>query len=184
MKRETLNQDNFDSLLKWLDPNREKAGEKYETIRNGLINMFEYKGCISAEELADETIDRVAKRVPEIEGSYTGDPARYFHGVAKRVYMEYRKRKQPVELPAILEAPQADDTEQQYECLDQCMKSLTHSNRSLILQYYSERKQAKIDSRKSIRQLLNLNPSALRVRVFRIRATLEKCVLKCLELRG
>lgn len=183
MKREILNQDNFDSLLKWLDPNREKAGEKYETIRNGLINMFEYKGCISAEELADETIDRVAKRVEEIAGSYTGDPARYFYGVARRVYLEYLKRRQTVELPAILKAPQADDTEQQYECLDQCMQSLTDSNRSLILQYYSERKQAKIDSRRSIRQMLNLKPSALRVRVFRIRATLEKCVLECLELR-
>jgi hypothetical protein len=62
------------------------------------------------------------------------------------------------------------------------MGQLTVGNRTLIQQYYRERKQAKIDSRRSMLQAMSLKPSALRVRVFRIRATLEKCVRRCLEL--
>jgi hypothetical protein len=63
------------------------------------------------------------------------------------------------------------------------MKMLTANNRALILQYYSGQKSAKISSRRAILQMFNLKPSALRVRVFRIRQGLEKCVAHCLQLR-
>lgn len=185
MKQHALTQDNFDRLLDWLDPARESAGEKYETIRSGLIAFFSYKGCLGPEDLADETINRVARRVKEIADTYAGNPARYFYGVAKRVHMEYLKQKPSAEiLPEILAAPKPDDVEQQYACLDQCMDQLTDSNRTLILQYYRERKEAQADPRRSLMQVHNLKPSALRVRVFRIRERLEKCVLHCLELTG
>ena len=182
MNRRGLTQDDFDCMLNWLDPNRTKAGEKYEQIRNGLIAIFNYKGCINPEELADETIDRVARRVKDIKDSYEGDPSRYFYGVGKKISLEYLKRTHPCELPLVLEAPQTEDVEQQYQCLDECMEKLTVRNRALILQYYSGQKRAKIDSRSAIRGMLNLKPSALRVRVFRIRAGLEKCVSHCLQL--
>jgi DNA-directed RNA polymerase specialized sigma24 family protein len=184
MKQHVLTQSNFDTMLDWLDPDRQKAGEKYETIRNGLIQIFQYKGCVREEELADETINRVAGRVKEIRGDYTGDPARYFFGVAKKVHMEYLKEKQPVEMPTMLAAPQPEDVEQQYQCLDRCIGQLTDGNRTLILQYYRERKQAKIDSRRAILHALKLKPGALRVRVYRIRESLEKCVRQCMEFEG
>jgi DNA-directed RNA polymerase specialized sigma24 family protein len=183
MKQHVLTQDNFDRLLDWLDPDRDAAGERYVTIRSGLVNFFDYKGCLGPEDLADETINRVARRVKEIADTYTGDPARYFFGVAKRVHMEYLKQKPSAEIqPEVLAAPKPDDVEQQYACLDQCMGQLTDSNRKLILQYYRERTQADADPRRSLMQALNLKPSALRVRVFRIRENLEKCVRHCLEL--
>jgi DNA-directed RNA polymerase specialized sigma24 family protein len=181
MKQEVLTQNNFDSMLDWLDSNRAKAGEKYETIRRGLIDIFDYRGCVGAEDLADETIDRVAKKVKEIKETYAGDPSRYFYGVGKKVHLEYLKKKPMAELPPWLEAPQPADVETQYACLDKCMNQLTLHSRTLILQYYSERKQAKIESRRAILKMLNIKPNALRVRVFRIRQTLEKCVRQCLE---
>ncbi len=184
MKQHILTQNNFDSMLDWLDSNRSQAGEKYEAIRHGLIEIFNYRGCVGSEDLADETIDRVAKRIKEIKDTYVGDPSRYFYGVGKKVHMEYLKKTRVVELPPVLEAPQPADVETQYACLEICMNKLTVHNRTLILQYYSERKRAKIDSRRTILKVLNLKPSALRVRVFRIRQTLEKCVSQCLEARG
>lgn len=184
MTRHALTQTDFDCLLDWLDPNRAKAGEKYEGIRRGLIEIFNYKGCLCSEELADETIDRVARRVPDIRANYEGDKAKYFYGVGRNVYREYLNRKRTAELPKLLIAPEPDDVEQEYYCLDQCIGKLTVGNRTLVLRYYSERKQAKIDSRRAILKMLNLKPSALRVRVFRIRETLEKCVRNCLELCG
>ncbi len=182
MKQNDLTPDDFDNLLNWLHADRDQAGKKYEDIRRGLIEIFNYKGCAEAEDLADATINRVARRVKEIRDDYQGQPERYFYGVAKKVHLEYLKQHPTVELPASLESPQQEDVEKQYNCLEQCLKKLTNSNRTLILQYYRERKQAKIESRRALRQMLNLKSSALRVRVFRIRETLEKCVRSCLEL--
>jgi DNA-directed RNA polymerase specialized sigma24 family protein len=184
MKHHVLTQGNFDSLLDWLDSNRTKAAERYEIIRNGLIQVFRNKGCIVSEDLADETIDRVAIKVNEIRHSYRGDPSRYFYGVGKLVHLEYLKQPHLAELPQLLVAPQPEDVEVAYQCLDECMNKLTINNRSLVLQYYSDRKQAKIDARRAILKMLGLKPSALRVRVYRIRETLEECVRKCLEAKA
>ena len=52
------------------------------------------KGFSDAEDLADETINRVAKRLPEIRESYVGDPVRYFHGVARFIIREMIRRKE------------------------------------------------------------------------------------------
>jgi DNA-directed RNA polymerase specialized sigma24 family protein len=183
MKQQILTQSNFECLLDWLDSNRTRAAERYEAIRNGLIQVFRNKGCLTSEDLADETIDRVANRVEEIKRSYTGDPSRYFYGVGKRVHLEYLKRPHLAELPALLVAPQPEDIEHRYQCLEQCMNKLTAHNRALVLQYYSDRKQAKIDARRAIRNIFKLKPSALRVRVFRIRETLERCVRECIETK-
>ena len=184
MKQHELTKDDFDHLLDWLDPDREKAGEKYEQIRSGLIDLFNYKGCAGAEELADDTINRVARKVKDLRDTYRGDPANYFYGVGKNVYLEYLKLKPTVELSPQLPAPQPEDVEQEYQCLEECLGRLSGIQRALVLQYYRERKQAKIDSRRALRQVLNLKSNALRVRVFRIRETLEKCVRRCLELKG
>jgi hypothetical protein len=89
----TPEQESFDRLLAWLDGNNELAKKKYENLRYSLIKMFTSRGCIDAEELADETINRVARQVKTVGGNYVGDPAYYFYGVAKKVYLEYLKGK-------------------------------------------------------------------------------------------
>ena len=70
-----LTQAAFDSLLEWLDPDRARSGEKYEKIRLRLIKIFACRGCSIPEELADRTIDRVARKVGEVSHDYEGDPA-------------------------------------------------------------------------------------------------------------
>ena len=71
----TNNKAPFDALLEWLDPDREKAGQRYEVIRTGLIRIFVSNGLSDAEYYADEAIDRVIKRLPEFRETYVGDPA-------------------------------------------------------------------------------------------------------------
>ena len=67
MKKEwVLTKEAFDALLEWLDPNRDIAAQKYETIRTRLIKIFSCRGCLEAEDLADETINRVTNKLPEI----------------------------------------------------------------------------------------------------------------------
>src|ERR1051325_2008130 len=80
----------FDRFLGWLGPDPETAGQKYEVIRGRLITMFRARRCVFAEDLADATFERVARKLTQFTIEYTGDPARYFYGVAKKIYLEYQ----------------------------------------------------------------------------------------------
>jgi DNA-directed RNA polymerase specialized sigma24 family protein len=191
MKRDwALTQDAFDSLLNWLDADRERAASRYETIRLRLIKIFTCRGCLEAEDLADETINRVTARVPEIAKGYQGDPAQYFFGVCQKVHLEYlRKVSAHRELdsgiggdasrPAATMIPQ--DIEAEYECLERCLDNLPTANRELVIKYYQQERQAKIDHRKLLAQELGIAVNALRIRAHRIRLALQKCVEDCVE---
>lgn len=178
-KQWVLTQQTFDDLLAWLAPEREQAGRKYEEIRYRLIKIFTCRGCPIPEELADETINRVTRKLAEVAATYVGDPALYFYGVAHNVHLEYlRKKPQPVIQPPV--EPE-EDSEREYECLDECMQKLTEQNRTLVLEYYQEDKQAKINQRRELAERLGIALNALRIRAHRIRAHLQKCVLHCLS---
>lgn len=169
----------FDKLLAWLDADREAAGKKYEDIRFRLIRIFLHRGCTIAEDLTDETINRVTRRVLEIGESYVGDPALYFYGVAQKVYLEYVKKR-----PAALPIPRPDPpeiVEQNYNCLQDCMKHIPAENRDLILEYYKDEKQAKIDHRKEMARRMGIALNTLRMRAHRIKMGLQKCVMACLK---
>jgi DNA-directed RNA polymerase specialized sigma24 family protein len=181
-KEWTLTKEGFDRLLTWLNPHPERAGEKYEEIRSRLIKIFACRGCDCSEDLADETINRVAGKVPEIAETYVGDQALYFYGVARYVHHEYL-RKQPTPQPP----PSADEpstTEEEYECLEQCIESLPARSKELFLQYYREEKRAKIKHRKRLAEQLGIEINALRIRACRIRTNLHACVLECLKNRA
>jgi RNA polymerase sigma factor (sigma-70 family) len=174
----TLTQESFDQLLGWLDPDREISGRKYEGIRTRLIKLFACRGCADSEDLADECINRVAKKLPQIVNTYEGDPALYFYGVARHIHQEYLRRPIPAPEPI----PQTDEeSEQEYECLNKCLEELPPDSRNLVLQYYHEEKKAKIDHRKEMALRLGIAVNALRIRAYRIRATLQSCVHACLE---
>ncbi|MFP5264795.1 MAG: RNA polymerase sigma factor [Blastocatellia bacterium] len=177
-----LTQDAFDRFLAWLDPNRDRAAKKYEEVRHKLIKIFTCRGCVEAEDLADETINRVIRKSQDMVDSYVGDPTLYFYGVARKVHLEHVRKG-----PAILPMPPADPPDQkemEIECLEQCMKKLSDEQRRWVLEYYKEDKREKIDHRKEMAVRLGIAPNALRIRMHRIRASLQGCVTSCLERRA
>jgi DNA-directed RNA polymerase specialized sigma24 family protein len=174
-----LTQESFDALLAWLDPSREEAGRIYEEIRLRLIKIFTCRGCSEPEDLADETINRVSKKLKEIESTYSGARAPYFFGVANKVHLEYLRRR-PVPAPPA-DAVKSEDMEKEYTCLEKCMENLTSDNRELVLQYYQGEKSAKIVHRKQLADQLGIALNALRIRAHRIRTTLQECVEGCLQ---
>ena len=179
MKRERLlTQDSFDRLLAWLNPDRLQAGVKYEEIRQRLIWVFVRRGCTIAEEMADETIDRVCRKVAEIADGYAGDPAAYFCGVAQKVFQEYVKPR-PIGLPLPSPDP-AEDRERNFQCLEGCMEQLDVESREFILEYYHDEKGAKIDRRRRMAAQLGITVNTLRMRAHRIRASLHSCVRECI----
>jgi len=191
MKKEwVLTQDAFDRLLNWLDPDRERAGSKYETIRLRLIKIFTCRGCSEAEELADETINRVVAKITGLGFEYEGDPALYFYGFAPNLHREYLRRNRlkiaevSPEDGSQLSAPAAQsagDAEPEYDCLDRCLEHLPADNRKLVLEYYQQERQAKIDHRKRLATELGIAVNALRIRAHRIRRALEGCVRDCVQ---
>lgn len=178
-KQWELTQESFNQLLAWFDPNPEQAGRKYEEIRFRLIKIFTCRGCSVPEDLADETINRVAKRISEIATTYVGDPALYFFGVANNVHLESLRRK-PDPVPPLPPEP-SQESELEYQCLEQCMQQLSPKSRELIVQYYQDEKRAKIDHRKELAQKLGIALNALRIQAYRIRASLQECVFQCLQ---
>lgn len=183
-----MKQDDFDRLLAWLGPEPEQAGRKYEDIRHSLIKIFNWRGCADAEGLADEVFNRVAVQVHELEGSYVGDPAKYFYGVGKKLLHEYRRlslTQVPLDenVDSAVAAPEAgeDPSELEHECLERCVGELDAESRELIMAYYSLERRDQIEGRKVLAQRLGVSVNNLRVRVYRIRAVLEKCIGKCLE---
>jgi DNA-directed RNA polymerase specialized sigma24 family protein len=186
-----LTQDAFNALLDWLDTDRDRAGSKYEAIRLRLIKIFTCRGCSEAEELTDETINRVAARVAEVAADYQGDPAHYFYGVSHKVHLEYL-RKTPAqqidpETDAVASSSTAptlslaDDIESEFQCLERCLDHLPTENRNLVVQYYQQEKQAKIEHRKLLATEFGIAVNALRIRAHRIRLTLQRCVQDCLQ---
>jgi len=177
-KSHSLSAEDFNRLLVWLEPDRERAAQTYERIRWRLIAILASRGCLVPEELADETIDRVARRVADIEAAYIGDKTIYFLGVANNVHHEYLKR------PPITGVPEPDDDvdtkERTYVCLDKCLDKLTSSSRQVIERYYAEDKQAKIDLRRRIAEELGVSLNTLRLRALRIREKLQQCIETCL----
>jgi RNA polymerase sigma factor (sigma-70 family) len=178
--------EDFDSLLSWLEPDRERAGEKYETIRQQLVKMFTWNRASDPEGLADETITRVTRRVADIRENYVGDPRLYFYGVAKKLLHEERrlsKRRPEVELDEMAaEITRDEGREQLYNCLDKCVSKLPAANRDLLLRYYEGSKQSKINTSRVLASQLGLQPSALRMRMLRIRTRLEKCIESCMKV--
>ena len=178
----TITKEPFDALLEWLDPDREKAGERYELIRAGLIRIFVSKGLSDAEHYTDEAIDRVVKRLPEIQASYIGDPARYFHGVARNLILEARRRKEVATdvLPqrATLENLRSDTS----ECLSKCLQQLPRDKQEFILDYHLYQGHAKVEHHREMAGELAISEGALRTRAHHLRVSLEKCVLRCVDL--
>jgi hypothetical protein len=59
----TLTEEAFAKFLAQLDPDTERAGERYETLRLTLVKFFDWRGAHFPEECADETFNRVARKI-------------------------------------------------------------------------------------------------------------------------
>lgn len=177
-----LSQANFDRLLAWLHADRNQAGIRYEAIRQRLIKIFTCRGCAEAEDLADETINRVTLKIEGLSHNYVGDPALYFYGVAKKLLLEHSRRmSRPMGEHVCFTPVATNDVEPEYECLQRCMDKLSLEQRELVLQYYAEDKDTKIKRRKEIAGRMGIAMNALRIRAHRIRVSLHQCVEECLK---
>lgn len=184
-KKWSLTQEAFDKLLACLDADRERAGEKYEQLRSGLVRFFEWRGCPFSEDRADETINRVARRLgagEEFRDLYT-----YFYGVARMLVKEILKQAGKEQAfvenlqPTAPIAEEHDDEQPRVECLKLCLDRLPPESREMILQYYQGEKRTKIENREKLAVASAVSPHVLRNRAYRLRDHLQACVGACLK---
>ena len=177
----TVAKEPFDELLDWLDPDRDIAGRKYESIRAGLVRLFISHGVSDGAFYADETIDRVTKRLPEIRPTFVGEPARYFTGVARNIIREAIRNREV--LPEVMpeRISEEDNDDEMLECLKRCLTELPQDRQELILDYHLYHGRAKVDLHREMAAELSITEGALRTRAHHLRVSLEECVLKCLQ---
>lgn len=174
MGKDTPSQDDFDKLLRWLDPDRDRAGEKYTKIQLRLMKIYSSRGCVDVEDLTDKTFNVVISKIDWLSENYVGDPALYFYAVAKKIYLETLKKKPPPEPPPIDPAP--SDLEEVCAQLDECLQELSSADRILVLGYHEGEKQEKIRNRKKLAEELKTTRNALRIKVHYIHARLRDCI--------
>ena len=176
-----LTQESFDRLLSWLDPeDREAAGRQYEIIYQGLLRTFVSHGFSDSEHLTDRTVDVVARRIPDIEGTYKEDKTKYFVGVARNIIREARRNRE-IATDAIPEKPVSEPRiGDELDCLLSCLKFLAPEKRNLILDYHRYDGHDKVQTRAEMANELGITDTALRGRVHQIRLKLKACTKKCL----
>jgi DNA-directed RNA polymerase specialized sigma24 family protein len=181
----TLTQQAFEKLLASFSADRDEAGRQYEVIRTKLVRFLQSRLIDSAEERADDTINRVARRIDE--GQKIDNLVGYMYRTAYLVFLEATKEPTVEELdperaPSITDEPSFEDSEWELRlrCFDNCLDKLTAANRELILGYYQEEGRAKIEFRKQIADRLSIPLNALRIRAHRLRMGLEGCINDCL----
>ncbi|MGC2238684.1 MAG: hypothetical protein WA584_21195 [Pyrinomonadaceae bacterium] len=177
-----LNHDDFENLLLWLDADRAVAGQKYEAIRTKLIKIFLAQKCCEGEDLADETINRVMRKINQLINNYEGQPEKYFYAVAKNIIFECRRRKPMNELPANLAQPEETATDEspfRQNCFNLCLGKLSTDKKQFILEYYQGEKSIKLTRRRDLAEKHGISNHVLRNRALRLRENLQKCVLDC-----
>lgn len=188
LKKEwSLTKESLDVFLARLDPDRDGAAEKYEVIRLKLLKYFQWWGVVAADEAADETINRVARKILEGENIYNLNG--FIYGVAKLIGAEWIKKQtrnqQLSEDEHEIEGLATDDEDpeasERRTCLDTCLRCLPDQSRVIIIEYYRYEKKDKSKRRKQLAATQGVTVNALRISAHRIRLNLEACVRKCLS---
>jgi len=188
-KNWTLTEAALQRLLHWLDEGTDSGGEKFLEMRRRLVAYFDRKNCLNPDELADEALSRVARRLEE-EGTIQSDtPAKYCYIMARFVFKEQLREAKRQHLMAVeierrsTTEPQAAELaelrERRLDCLEQCTGKLNPASREIIMRYYIGRERAKIENRRSLASSLGITMNALSIRACRIREKLEACVKQC-----
>jgi RNA polymerase sigma factor (sigma-70 family) len=189
-----LNASAFSMLLARLDPDLDRAGEKYTLIRKKLVTFFECRGSAIPADLADETINRVARSLQQGKEIQAADPSLYFYGVARYVLREvYNGHEQnfiSMDEVAMKDHPSYDPGqnialaherhlhERRLECLEHCLRELPPEARELFLAYHKGERRTRIEHRRALAKQLGITVNALKVRVHRLRNTLRHRINK------
>jgi DNA-directed RNA polymerase specialized sigma24 family protein len=189
-KKRELTPESFTKLLAELDSDPEMAGRRYERLRRRLIKFFEWRGSFISDELADETLNRLARKIDEGEEIEKNVFALSL-GIARFVLLETlkgpdNKRVEMKELVTVAAPPGRweEDDDLWAVCLRECLRGVSEENRELIVEYYQDEGRARIDDHKMLAARIGISLNALFSRAKRTRDKLEECVTRCVKRKS
>ena len=184
----------FSRLLEWLDDGVDSDGETYLEMRRRLVAYFGRRNRPTAEDLADETLDRIAETLQRDGAITITPPAKYCYTVARFVLLEdVRRQHQQLHLAetswsrlvtttsarSLEPAEGIELLEQRLECLERGLQELNADQRALVTEYYRDARRQRIERRREMASRLGITMNALSIRISRIRAALEASVEGC-----
>jgi DNA-directed RNA polymerase specialized sigma24 family protein len=177
-----LDKESLDRLLTAFDADRRAAGCQYEKLRRRLIRFFEWEKCALPDRDADETLNRVARRLSE--GTEVKSIVAFTLGVARFVLLERQSQTRLLdraleEMAATASVPTPETDARLLTCFQSCFARLPEETRALLRRYYGGEESGRIANRGTLARELGVEQNALRNRVFRSREKLMLCILRC-----
>jgi hypothetical protein len=172
----------FASLLTFLCPDDpDEASRRYLRLHQKLAGYFRLKGMSDPVNDADDALDRAGEKI--VKGQEIPDIDKFCMGIARNIVHErlrYKKREESAFLK-FLDHTQDTSTEALLDritnLMKPCFEQLPQDDRNLLTSYCKV--PPGIDRAEHRRQLaasLKSTISALRIRVTRLRRSLENCV--------
>ncbi len=193
--RTDLSQASLTALLQRLDPDPERAGAEYLKLQRKLTRFFEYRRCEISAELADETLNRGGAMLSL--GAQVRALNSYLYGIARHLLSEHHHQEKlflrledlkPAEHPTVSPEFSAwlesrnDEVERTLECLEQCLAEMPTGLRELLHEYYGHECRVGTDQRRALARKLGISSNALKLRIWRVRESLERRVSERLRL--
>ncbi len=199
--RASLTPESWDDLYDFLDPGRRAkpdadrnalAEARCVEIRRKLVCFFCARGCTEPEDLAVDTLLRVALKCREVDSRGFADCTGYFYGVARNVLHEWQRRssadaagRESFRTEFVrLHLPEAHSWAEQelvHRYLGMCLAALTERARQLILSYYREDRAAKVEHHRALAGDVGKSVNSLRIEVHRIRKSVRECLFERLR---
>jgi DNA-directed RNA polymerase specialized sigma24 family protein len=168
-------------LLAQLDADPVEASRKFEALRARLIDLARWRGARVPQDIADEALERAAKR---LEGAEIPVLTAFLAGVVRNVVREDTRgaaRHVALDGTHVVVPAHAEHDPEADRCVARCLDEQPAEQRELLLRYLGrERGQRMIDQRAALAGELGLTGGALRMKVYRVRLAVELCVRACL----
>jgi DNA-directed RNA polymerase specialized sigma24 family protein len=178
-----MHKETFKQLLNLLGSDEARAAVEYQNLHQRLARFFDWNNAQDPMALADEALDRLAKRAAEPDMSEgVRNVSAFALGIARHLLQEEARRQ--LKMTEInqhwrsmeLARPREFESEAVEDALEHCLEKLRPERRRLIEAYYSYSGAEKIKMHQQLAEAEGLSLNALRNRTLRARQELEACI--------
>jgi DNA-directed RNA polymerase specialized sigma24 family protein len=180
-KQRQITAENFAALLAALGDTPQERGTQYEALRSKLGFFFSRRSLQLPEDLADEVLDRLARRIAE--GVEISSVQAFALGIARYVAQEQSAEQSHLlvfdeqlwhNIPAHLAT---QNEEEEIDRMERCLKKLPRAEARLLEGYYLAPADNPMQARKDLANDLGISANTLRQRVFLARQSLRACMM-------
>jgi DNA-directed RNA polymerase specialized sigma24 family protein len=185
-----VQKENLDKMLRMLGPSEEAAALEYRRLHQRLSRFFEWNSVEDPTALADEAIDRLARRTLERDANEPiENPTAFVLSIARFLLLEEsREQRKKQEALQSWNAQHHESAGTEAEVIDaalqHCLAKMHPDRCRLIERYYLHEGRDKARDHRELASELGLTVNALRNRALRARQELEACLRKSLTTIG